>query len=1144
MASSDILESVPPAKPVKITNALPLDSAEPLPFSSEVKAGELENGLRWYVKKNPEPQKRAELRLCVNVGSISEQEHERGIAHIVEHLAFRSTEKYPEKQDVVNYLEAIGAQFGPCQNAYTSFEETVYELHIPVDDTETLRTSLGVLAQWCSKIRISDEDVDEERTIVLEEWRQQQSASMRATVAYTQGLVGDDSVYANRFPIGLPEVIKTVKGQVLRDFYKRFYVPANMAVVCVGDFPVPEEDVIGMITEIFGGMPAAAPETPPPLHMQPWRALGEQAAPTVLILPDDETTSSSITVDCQQERYIVRTEDDYRISIVRDLMHRSVNNRLFKISLGSTEKWMRSVMGVGALGDEDDEEGDDWSDDGGDHAKQGDAGEPAGIGAQAGGAAEAEASDGDSLPSLEIVGSKMTLHPAADGAAQQGGEQEGDEDGGEEGEWSDDGGDGGGGVEAPILSGSSYYSNPVPPLETMMLYASAQQGRVVPALRCMLIEIERVKKHGISEDEIERVKADILSDLETAYRERNQIPSVAYAEECCEHFLREEPVMELEAELAMCKRVLGTISASEASECAKLHDWSKNCLVKVQLPSEGVNAEGAAAAATGDTSAEAAAAGTADAADPPAGKYPAGWLCAYQKLDLPSIKALAEGGSKGRGGLCEADIQAVFSDVAALSAADGIAPWPENSGEWDLKPEALPPPATVVSRRVWTQDADGCDLTEVVLDSGIRIVLKATDFLDDDLSFSAFAWQGLSQLPPDRLMGGRLSMTVAEELGWAGIPRTELLDLLAGLKLSANPSVGAYSRSVTGDCSPSDLEPLLQLVHRLFTQHVTIDDDAMDRLATLRAILRESITNRDQDPDGVFGRKVSEVNTSSHPCYRPLEIADVDALGDISVAQKSGQVFDAAFNADGGGWTLVMVGNLVEEDVLPLLLQYFGTMAAAAGGAKATTTTTTTTTTETTAVGTRTTTVTETTTTPASAQSAVASGSAMFVPERDGIKTLDVKFPEGSTDVKVERKMLGEPRSRACITFKAAPIERTAGKLDSLRLLTEIDLAVGILEKCLRDILRFDKNGVYDVSAGTTYGTSPPLLNEPLNGLLQIDFDCAPERQPELIKAMFDEFEKRVRNERDEAHIHPPTASHELFHRLTGACGCAQLTAC
>lgn len=79
-----------------------------------------------------------------------------------------------------------------------------------------------------------------------------------------------------------------------------------MAVVCVGDFAVPESEVISMIAEIFGDMPAAASDVPSPLHMQPWRSLGAQAAPTVLILPDDETTASSITVDCQQERYIVR----------------------------------------------------------------------------------------------------------------------------------------------------------------------------------------------------------------------------------------------------------------------------------------------------------------------------------------------------------------------------------------------------------------------------------------------------------------------------------------------------------------------------------------------------------------------------------------------------------------------------------------------------------------------------------------------------------------------------------------------------------------------------------------------------------------------------------------------------------------------
>eukprot|EP01047_Picozoa_sp_COSAG01_P102985 COSAG01_NODE_32502_length_580_cov_0.744283_1_plen_162_part_01 len=162
---------------------------------------------------------------------------------------------------------------------------------------------------------------------------------MRAAVAYTQALVGADSIYATRMPIGLTDVIKNVEGSVLRDFYKRFYVPGNMAVVCVGDFPVLEADVIAMIGKVFGSLPAAPVETPAPLHMATWRALGDAQSPMVLMLPDDETTSSSVTVDVQMQRYVVRTEADYRISIVRDLFHRAVNNRLFKISLQSAKLW-------------------------------------------------------------------------------------------------------------------------------------------------------------------------------------------------------------------------------------------------------------------------------------------------------------------------------------------------------------------------------------------------------------------------------------------------------------------------------------------------------------------------------------------------------------------------------------------------------------------------------------------------------------------------------------------------------------------------------------------------------------------------------------------------------------------------------------
>ena len=309
----------------------------------------------------------------------------------------------------------------------------MYELHVPVEDTETLRKSLVVLREWAHAIRISDKDVDDERTIVLEEWRQQQTAATRAAVAYTKALVGDDSVYGVRMPIGLPDVIKGVGGAVLRDFYTRFYVPQNMAVVCVGDFAVPEDEVVSMVSEIFSSVEAPSNPTPP-VTMAPVKLLDK---PAVLIIPDEETTSSSVSVDVQMPKKIVRTEADYRETIVRDLFHRSLNNRLFKVSLLSARIWQRTVAGAAEA--------------------------QAGVGSEA----EAEAEAGG----------------AADGGEGTAAEGEGSEPQGGGRRYS---------VamrNAPLLNGSSSYTNPVPPLETMQLAAAAQEGRVLPALRCLLVEV-------------------------------------------------------------------------------------------------------------------------------------------------------------------------------------------------------------------------------------------------------------------------------------------------------------------------------------------------------------------------------------------------------------------------------------------------------------------------------------------------------------------------------------------------------------------------------------------------------------------------------------------------------------------------------
>ena len=403
--------------------------------------------------------------------------------------------------------------------------------------------------------------------------------------------------------------------------------------------------------------------------------------------------------------------------------------------------------------------------------------------------------------------------------------------------------------------------------------------------------------------------------------------------------------------------------------------------------------------------------------------------------------------------------------MAALS----IAPWPTSSNTEGLKPPDLPPPASIVSRHSW-----GEGVTDVCLDSGLRIILKPTDFLDDDIQFSAFAWTGISQAPQELLMHARLARSVADELGWAGIPREELLDLLAGLRLSASPSIGAYSRGIAGDCSPTDLESLLQLAYRLFTSQVNVD---MERLATLHSLLRDSVVNRDKDPDGVFSRKVAEVTTCAHPYFRPMELDDLDGLAAEGEAQKIAKVFDSAF-CGVDGWTLVMVGNLVVDEVLPLCCQYLGIPADAPapdGGSPA---------------------------------AVAVAGAPLFSGQRDDITPLEVRFPDASAEVRVVRPMAGAPRSRACISFPLA-LERKKGCLESLRRLTALDVAISVMDKCLRETLRFDKGGVYGASVSTAFGSSPPLPDTPLHGVCSIDFDCDPARQPEMIAAALAEFEKR-----------------------------------
>jgi len=299
----------------------------------EVVTGVLENGLTYFVQENREPKARAEFFLVVGFGSLVEEEDERGIAHIIEHLGFSATKKY-ENHGLIKFLESVGAPFGACQNAYTSFDRTVYTLHVPTDKEGLIDETLTVLREFAYYTRISDEDLEKERKVVLEEWRESKNAQGRLFEQYICALA-KDCKYSERLPIGKEDVIRQVPAETLRKFYAKFYHPSRMAVVAVGDFD--GDAVLKQIKELFDIAPqdisplARVPMAEAPAR--PWYVVPDTEGVTVASTTDSELSMAQGMVDCKRPMQSVSSLSDFRRSLCEDLFHKVLSNRLLKLVL-------------------------------------------------------------------------------------------------------------------------------------------------------------------------------------------------------------------------------------------------------------------------------------------------------------------------------------------------------------------------------------------------------------------------------------------------------------------------------------------------------------------------------------------------------------------------------------------------------------------------------------------------------------------------------------------------------------------------------------------------------------------------------------------------------------------------------------------
>lgn len=297
-------------------------AASPIPLDPTVLHGRLPNGLTYFIQHNTNPKGQVELRLAVNAGSVEEDEDQRGLAHVIEHLCFRGTRHFPNTE-IVHYLQSLGSKFGADINGMTLFDDTQYRLSIPLGKPDALKNGLLMLRDWAGDVSFDQPGVDKERKVVMEEWRLGRGAAQRMLQKEAPVLF-QGSRYASRIPIGLKAVIEGAPLSTIARYYHDWYRPDNMAVVVVGD--VDPQAILAQLTALFGDLKNPAhPRTKPDLAVPiPSSAVCSSAT-------DPEMGYTAIRLWYPQATKPVSTVADYREQLARQLVLQALNTRLAEL---------------------------------------------------------------------------------------------------------------------------------------------------------------------------------------------------------------------------------------------------------------------------------------------------------------------------------------------------------------------------------------------------------------------------------------------------------------------------------------------------------------------------------------------------------------------------------------------------------------------------------------------------------------------------------------------------------------------------------------------------------------------------------------------------------------------------------------------
>jgi zinc protease len=291
-----------------------------LQFDPNVLVGKLPNGITFYIRKNSEPKNRAVLYLVNKVGSVLETDDQQGLAHFTEHMAFNGTRDFP-KNDLVDYLQKSGVKFGADLNAFTSFDETVYQLPVPTDSIKVFEKAFNILANWAAYQTLDPKEIDAERGVVLEEERTGGKNAQERLRNQTWPVLLNNSRYAARIPIGKEDILKTFKPETISRFYHDWYRPDLQAIVAVGDFDI--ADVLALIKYNFASLRNPEAEKPRTYYTVP-----PAPGTVVKIATDKEFPYTLAEIIVKHPETVVKTTADFMQSIRVQLFNEMLNDRL------------------------------------------------------------------------------------------------------------------------------------------------------------------------------------------------------------------------------------------------------------------------------------------------------------------------------------------------------------------------------------------------------------------------------------------------------------------------------------------------------------------------------------------------------------------------------------------------------------------------------------------------------------------------------------------------------------------------------------------------------------------------------------------------------------------------------------------------